>query len=72
MSLFQEIYESEISFSIATLWDAGFEVKIGGSLDDIVAEEMLERWDQIEPWLIQQAILHFPDSRFARSYRSAS
>ena len=44
MSVFQELYDSEINFSISVLWDGGFELKMGDNLNGFDAEATLPRW----------------------------
>jgi hypothetical protein len=69
MSIMQDLYHSEINVSASWLWDGGIEVKLGDPLNGFVAEENLAYWGQVEPWLRDKAIEHFPDSLFARMYR---
>jgi hypothetical protein len=66
MSIFQPLYDSEINFVVSCFWDNGFEVKLGDDLNGFVAETVVESWDEIEPWLTMQALLHYPESDFAR------
>ena len=69
MGVLQDLYGSEINFEVSTFWDGGFEVKLGDKMNGFKAETNFDRWGQVEPWLIQQAILFYPDSLFARMYR---
>lgn len=69
MSVIQDLYHSEINFSVSTFWDNGFDVKLGDGMNGYKAEANLDRWGLVEPWLIEQTIKHFPDSLFARMYR---
>lgn len=69
MSVFQDLYHSEINFSVSTFWDGGFEVKLGDEMNGFKAEANFTRWGMVEPWLIGAAIEHFPESLFARMYR---
>lgn len=69
MSIMQDLYHSEINFSVSTFWDGGFDVKIGDDMNGFVAETTLDRWGMVEPWLKEQALLHFPRSLFALMYR---
>ena len=66
MSVFQSLYDSEINFSISCFWDGGFEVKLGDELNGYVSQTRAECWDDIEPWLKSEAMLHYPESRFAK------
>jgi|Tabmets5t2r1_1033131.scaffolds.fasta_scaffold151921_2 hypothetical protein len=67
MSTFQRLYDSEINFSITCFWDGGFEVKLGDDLNGIAAETRVMSWEEIEPWLSMQALLHYPESDFAKA-----
>lgn len=69
MSVFQDLYDSEINVAIATFWDGGFDVQLGDSMNGFKAETTVNRWGEVEPWLIKATIEHFPTSAFARMYR---
>lgn len=69
MSVLQDLYHSEINFSISTFWDGGFDVKLGDPTNGILDEGNFDRWGQVEPWLAARAIENFPDSLFAQMYR---
>jgi hypothetical protein len=65
----QDLYDSEINFSIVTFWDGGYEVKLGDEWNGFKAEASLKRWEEVEPWLTRKAIEHHPKSLFALRYR---
>jgi hypothetical protein len=69
-TILQDLYDSEINFSISSFWDAGFEVKLGDDLNGFVASGIAKIFDEAAEWLRVQAIEHFPDSALARTYRS--
>lgn len=69
MSILQDLYHSEINFHVSTFWDGGFDVKLGDPMNGFVAETNVRRWGEVEPWLRDKAIEHYPDSLFARMYR---
>jgi hypothetical protein len=69
MSIMQDLYYSEINVSVTSFWDSGFKVKLGDETNGFVAEARFQYWGQVEPWLRDKAIKHFPDSLFARMYR---
>jgi hypothetical protein len=69
MSVLQDLYHSEINFTISTFWDGGFDVKLGDKMNGYVDEGNFDRWGMVESWLISATIEHFPDSLFARMYR---
>ncbi|MGX9575417.1 hypothetical protein [Mesorhizobium sp. f-mel] len=62
MSVMQDLYHSEINVSVSWFWDGGIEVKLGDPLNGFVAEDRVQCWGQVEPWLRDKAIEHFPDS----------
>ena len=66
MSTFQQLYDSEINFSISCLWDGGFQIKLGDELNGYVSQTCVDTWAEVDPWLRAEALLHFPESRFAR------
>ena len=53
MSVFQELYDSEINFTISVLWEGGFDVKLGDNLNGFDAEATLARWSDVESWMTQ-------------------
>lgn len=68
MSAFQDLYHSEINFKVSTFWDGGFAISLGDEMNGFVAKGNVDRWGQVEPWLIEKAVEHFPDSNFAKLY----
>ena len=69
MSVFQELYDSEINFSISVLWDGGFEVKMGDNLNGFDAEATLPCWSEVESRMTQTATRLYPLSKFAKTPR---
>lgn len=69
MSVFQDLYHSEINFRVSTFWDEGFHVELGDEANGFKADATFNRWGEVEPWLIKAAIEHFPKSLFAQMYR---
>jgi hypothetical protein len=69
VSVFQDLYDSEINFTISTFWDGGFDVKLGDNINGFTSEESFDRFGMIEPWLIEEACNHYPKSLFAGMYR---
>ena len=65
MSILQRLYDSEINFEVAGFCDAGFDVRLGDALNGFIAESKVETWAEVEAWLRDQALTHFPDSKFA-------
>jgi hypothetical protein len=65
MSILQRLYNSEINFEVSAFYDAGFDVRLGDHLNGFVAEDKVA-WAEAEAWLRDQALAHFPDSKFAQ------
>jgi hypothetical protein len=66
MSILQRLYDSEINFEISGFYDAGFDVRLGDALNGFVDQGKIETWADAEAWLRDQALAHFPDSKFAQ------
>jgi hypothetical protein len=66
MSILQRLYDSEINFEISSFYDAGFDVRLGDALNGFLAHGKVETWAEAEAWLRDQALAHFPDSKFAQ------
>lgn len=69
MSVMQDLYHSEINFAVSTFWDGGFDLKLGDPVNGFLEAGNVDRWGQVEAWLVEAAIKHYPDSLFARMYR---
>jgi hypothetical protein len=72
MSIFQRLYDSEIDFEVASFYDAGIDVRLGDAINGFVAEGKVETWAEAEAWLRDQALAHFPDSKFAQDELQAA
>jgi hypothetical protein len=66
MSIFQRLYDSEINFEVSSFYDAEFDVRLGDALNGFLAQDKVETWAEVETWLRDQALAHFPDSKFAQ------
>ncbi|MDN5001260.1 hypothetical protein ACFQZO_10225 [Bradyrhizobium sp. GCM10027634] len=66
--LLQDLYNSEINYTIATFWDAGFRVLLGDDLNGFVAETRVPTFTDAAQWLAIAAVTHYPDSEFAKKY----
>jgi hypothetical protein len=66
MSILQRLYNSEINFEVSAFYDAGFDVRLGDHLNGFLVEGKAETWADAEAWLREQALAHFPDSKFAQ------
>jgi hypothetical protein len=67
MSIFQRLYDSEINFEVSVFYDAGFDVRLGDALNGFLAQRKVGTWAEAEAWLHEQALVHYPDSEFAKS-----
>lgn len=63
--ILQEIYDSEINFTITSFWDGGFNWKLGDELNGFKAEGDGTTIDSVITQLTAATCLHFPKSRFA-------
>jgi hypothetical protein len=64
--LSQRLYDSEINFEVSGFYDAGFDVRFGDHLNGFLVKDKVETWAEAETWLREQALAHFPDSKFAQ------
>jgi hypothetical protein len=60
----QKIYDSEINISISSMWDAGFDLKLGGELGGFVEEGQVRSVADILPWLQEAIAKHYPESQY--------
>jgi hypothetical protein len=65
-AILNDLYTSEISASISWIWDGGFYVTLGNP-------NRAEGWalpdiGEAVAWLRDQALIHYPESDFARKY----
>jgi len=65
----QALYDSEISYSISTFWDGGFDVKLGNEMSGSIAESNFSTLRECIYFLVDEAIKHYPDSKFAKNYK---
>jgi len=66
MKILQNLYDSEINFSIQTFWDGGFDVKLGDHMNGFSASTTVETAEEIIDWLHISTIKHFPDSQYTK------
>lgn len=64
-SILQEMYDSEINFSISCFWDSGFTVKLGDDYNWYKAETVVYGWNNAKDWLHNKVLLHYPDSDYS-------
>ena len=61
----QQLYESEINFSISCFWDGGFTVKLGDDMNGFGAERQAQTYADALAWLDQEARKQYPSSLYA-------
>jgi hypothetical protein len=66
--ILQDLYDSEINFSIVTFFDNGFEVKLGDDMNGFVASGNAQEFENAVEWLRVRAIEKYPESTFAKTY----
>ena len=67
MNTLQQLYDSEINFTISTFWDGGFDWKLGDSQNGFKASGCAETFDAAVRTLELTACVHYPDSVFANA-----
>jgi hypothetical protein len=63
------LYYSEINYKLSCFYDAGYFAGLGDESNGFVATA--EGFDSIEEaivWLAEQAVTHYPNSRFAKDF----
>lgn len=71
MKELQELYNSEINFSIKTMWDAGFTVGIGDDYNGYgLTEATYPTLIEAVTYLTALATKMYPDSAFANRHTS--
>lgn len=68
MSVMQDLYDSEINVKLMSRWDIGWKVRLGDTEEDAL-EFMVDTWQELEDWLVKEAIARYPNSEFAAKYR---
>lgn len=65
LTIFQELYDSEINFEISTFWDGGFTAKLGDEQNGFKAERICKSMMEAAEFLEREALIYFPHSIFA-------
>ena len=68
LNIFQELYDSEINFSISTFWDGGFETKLGDDVNSFLAHTICDTMIEVAEFLKRSAIVYYPKSDFSKKY----
>ncbi|AWM02580.1 hypothetical protein [Bradyrhizobium amphicarpaeae] len=67
--ILQDLYDSEINFTIITFWDAGFEIKLGDELNGFAATGRVNNFSEAVEWLRIRTLEQYPESGFAKAHR---
>lgn len=70
MDVLQELYDSEINFRLETLWDAGFDWRLGDDLNGYKAEGCGLTLDEAVGQLAFAAFKHYPNSTFIKAHQA--
>ncbi len=70
MNKLQELYNSEINFSISCFWDAGFDCQLGDLTNGIIEDFKVDTFDEAVVSICESAIKHFPNSTFAKERKT--
>jgi hypothetical protein len=70
-AMLQDLYGSEINFTISAFWDAGFDWKLGDEANGYEAKGRAGSFAEAVEQLGSAAIKHFDKSDFAGKYRRA-
>ena len=72
MDILQDLYVSEINFSIDVFWDEGFSTTLGDPVNGIIVTDMCKTISEAIEFLKYATIKYFPSSTFAIKYRDKS
>ena len=61
----QQIYNSEINFSISCFWDGGFTVQLGDKQNGFKAGAVKETIEQAVEWLVNEVMERYPGSLYS-------
>lgn len=70
--ILQELYDSEINVRLRTFFDAGFHACLGDEWDGFREGMDFPTLAEACEYLKQQAIEHFPESKFAQKYKGVT
>jgi len=66
MSILQALYDSEISFGISCVWDAGFDWWLGDDYNNFTARGNADTFAEAEVCLAEAATKEYPNGTFAK------
>jgi hypothetical protein len=59
---FADLYSDEINWSISTVWDTGYEIKLGDSRNGFHATKRVQGAEEIGPALRRMVAEHYPET----------
>lgn len=69
ISVLEDMYMSELNFTLSTFWDSGYTVELGDELNGFKEKsEMLCSFKEVACELIRMIKKHFPESDFSKKY----
>lgn len=71
VDMLDEIYESEINFSIVTSDEFGFKVEVGNEFDGFIDSDSFGSFTEALEWITDKALELYPESDYARRYKYA-
>lgn len=64
-----ELYASEINCGIASLWDSGWAVWMGDTINGFENRESGLKLEELPEWLHRNALEFYPESAYAKAHR---
>lgn len=68
MSVLQQLHDSEINGSISSFYDGVWTVRLGDDMNGYKEECIVSTYTEAEKALVDLAIKHYPNSKFALSW----
>lgn len=65
----QDLYDSEVNFTITTMWDGGFHLELGDYMNGFKAKRTVKKFADAGDWFVSAGCSHFPHTEFAAKYR---
>ena len=69
MSIMQEIYNAEFNIEVKSVFDLGFEVRLGDGYNGYKEHKQVTTWAEVERILVVAIIYHYPKSDFAQKHK---
>lgn len=69
MKRLQQIYDSEINYTISTFWDGGIRWSLGDKTNGVIDKGWGSTIDEAIEQLAKAVIKHYPESEFAKAQK---